>query len=121
MAKSSAGKGGVGAGRSGGGARGATSAGGDSTAVAVDATTEVIAEQAPRVKLPRDPRRLNIDVAAAALAERGYKLVPASSQYDLASRTISYLVRQPNGKVARMMSDEVKSILYPKRARTVKD
>ena len=83
---------------------------------AVQTVIEVMPEF--RVKLPKDPRRLNIDVAIAALRERGYTLDFNSGQYDPNQRSVIYSVRIPSGEIQQITDRGIRNILYPKKARS---
>jgi hypothetical protein len=77
--------------------------------------SQVVVEGPYRVKLPKDKRRLSVDVAREALAERGYRYDFATSRYDMATQQTYTNVTFPDGSVRRISSDEIRSILYPKK------
>ncbi|NBU34737.1 hypothetical protein EBS40_09015 [bacterium] len=77
--------------------------------------SQIVVEGPYRVKLPKDKRRLSVDVAREALAERGYRYDFSTSRYDMATQQTYTNVTFPDGSVRRISSDEIRSILYPKK------
>lgn len=66
-------------------------------------------------KLPRNPRKINIDTARAALRERGYRL--GAAKFDLRTQTTSYQLTGPDGKTRSVTSTAIRNMLYGSKAR----
>lgn len=83
------------------------------TAAIVQAVQEsqVFVEGPYRIRLPKNPRRLTIDVTREALAERGYEY--RWDTYKWKTNTVD--VRFPDGVVRNLTGNEVRDILYPKK------
>jgi hypothetical protein len=124
MAKSSSRTTGAGAGRSGAGPlanpTSVSSAPATAEATAPTATaaivqavqeSQVFVEGPYRIRLPKNPRKLTIDVTREALAERGYEY--RWDTYKWKTDTVD--VRFPDGVVRNVTGNEVKDILYPKK------
>lgn len=62
------------------------------------------------VKLPKDPKRLTVDQAKAALEQMGYKVEGRS--FDMNSKTAFTHVTKPDGSKAKLSADQVKQIVY---------
>jgi|694.fasta_scaffold23711_10 hypothetical protein len=117
-------KGGVGAGKAGAGPlanpTSASSVPATAEATAPTATaaivqavqeSQVFVEGPYRIRLPKNPRRLTIDVTREALAERGYEY--RWDTYKWKTNTVD--VRFPDGVVRNLTGNEVRDILYPKK------
>ncbi|NDC96326.1 hypothetical protein EB077_13555 [bacterium] len=128
MAKSSSRTTGAGAGRSGAGPlANPTSASTVPATVEITAPTataaivqavqesQVFVEGPYRVKLPKDKRRLSIDVAEAALNERGYSTIRGSERWNPTLKQMERDIRFPDGSVKRLTGKEELDILYPKK------
>jgi hypothetical protein len=117
-------KGGVGAGKAGAGPlanpTSASSVPATAEATAPTATaaivqavqeSQVFVEGPYRIRLPKNPRKLTIDVTREALAERGYEY--RWDTYKWKTNTVD--VRFPDGVVRNLTGNEVRDILYPKK------
>lgn len=67
-------------------------------------------ERGHNVTLPKDPKRLNIDQANAALAQMGYK--KTGSRFDSKTKTSYVTLRLPSGEEKEVTADDVKKLLY---------
>lgn len=70
-------------------------------------------ERGHNVKLPKDPRRLNIDQANAALEQMGYK--ETGSRFDLKTQTSYITLRFPDGQTKEVTAKDVKKLVYGKK------
>lgn len=64
------------------------------------------------VKLPKDPRKINIDQATSALKQMGYEHHFSTGAVDKASGKYSYEVTKPGGTRERMTTDAIKKLVY---------
>lgn len=66
------------------------------------------------VDLPKNPKKLNIPTATAALTQMGYSL--GQGQHDLKTKATVYQLTKPDGSTARVTTDEIKEIVYRGRS-----
>lgn len=65
------------------------------------------------VKLPANPKRLNIDAADAALKQMGYSISdPKSSPGEGGRWETGYLLRSPDGSTKRVSVAEIAKLVY---------
>lgn len=64
----------------------------------------------PHPALPKNPKKVTIDQATAALKDAGYEL--GTSKFDLKTQTTTYELTHPDGSKSKATADEVKKLAY---------
>ena len=70
--------------------------------------------QTPRrhnIELPKNPKRMSVDQADAALTQLGYARASAP-QFDLTTKKMVWTMVDPSGQVVRLDSDEIAKVIY---------
>ncbi len=63
------------------------------------------------IQLPKNPKRVSIDQADAALLQLGYSRA-SLPEVDLETKTMIWTVVDPSGQIQRLSSDEVSKVIY---------
>lgn len=64
------------------------------------------------VKLPRNPKKLNITTAGEALSQMGYQLHFNEGKFDLTTKIRTYGLTKPDGSHSIVSTDEIIEIVY---------